>query len=118
MLIQAEQDQTDCICKLESNIDDCTGEALSYVMQRLLEAGAKDVYFTPIYMKKNRPAYQINVICAEEDITKLEEDVYKRQAFMYSTMRFIKNWSLRESCCTCITSKLRIRPMQTHPGLI
>ena len=76
MLIQAEQDQTDCICKLESNIDDCTGEALSYVMQRLLEAGAKDVYFTPIYMKKNRPAYQINVICAEEDITKLEEVMF------------------------------------------
>ena len=76
MLIQAEQDQTDCICKLESNIDDCTGEALSYVMQRLMEAGAKDVYFTPIYMKKNRPAYQINVICAEEDITKLEEVMF------------------------------------------
>ena len=76
MLIQAEQDQTDCICKLESNIDDCTGEALSFVMQRLLELGAKDVYFTPIYMKKNRPAYQINVICAEEDITKLEEIMF------------------------------------------
>ncbi len=45
-------------------------------MQRLLELGAKDVYFTPIYMKKNRPAYQINVICAEEDITKLEEIMF------------------------------------------
>ena len=76
MLIQAEQDHKDCIYKLESNIDDCTGEALSFVMQRLLELGAKDVYFTPIYMKKNRPAYQINVICAEEDITKLEEIMF------------------------------------------
>ena len=46
-------------------------------MDRLFEAGARDVYYTPIYMKKNRPAYQLNVICKEEDITKLEQVIFR-----------------------------------------
>lgn len=66
----------DFIYKLESNIDDCTGEALGYVMERLMEAGARDVHYTPVFMKKNRPAYQLNVICKEEDIEKLEEIIF------------------------------------------
>ena len=44
---------------LESNIDDCAGEVLGYTMDLLFEAGARDVWFTPIFMKKNRPAYQL-----------------------------------------------------------
>lgn len=69
--------ETDHICKLESNIDDCTGEMLGYVMERLLEAGARDVHYTPVYMKKNRPAYQLNVICAPEDVPTMETIIFE-----------------------------------------
>ncbi|MCB6201945.1 nickel pincer cofactor biosynthesis protein LarC [Extibacter muris] len=79
MLIEGAgaSNDTDCIWKLETNIDDCTGEALGYVMERLMEEGARDVNYMPVYMKKNRPAYQLNIICTEEDITKLEQIVFE-----------------------------------------
>lgn len=77
MIAEEMTEQRDVIYKLESNIDDCPGEVFGYVMDRLFEAGARDVYYTPIYMKKNRPAYQLNVICKEEDITKLEQIIFR-----------------------------------------
>lgn len=67
----------DVIYKLETNIDDCSGEALGYVMDRLLEAGARDVFYTPVYMKKNRPAYQLNVICREAQMSRLEHIIFR-----------------------------------------
>ena len=77
----AEEEETfkhpsDSIWMLETNIDDCSGEALSYTMEKLFEIGAKDVYYTPIYMKKNRPAYLLSVICQEEQIKKCEDIVF------------------------------------------
>jgi len=76
MIVEEMAQERDTIYKLESNIDDCPGEVFGYVMDRLLEAGARDVYYTPIYMKKNRPAYQLNVICKKEDISKLEQIIF------------------------------------------
>lgn len=66
----------DSIYKLETNIDDSTGEELGYVMERLLEAGARDVHYIPVYMKKNRPGWQLNVICAQADIPALEQIIF------------------------------------------
>lgn len=78
MLIEEKEKKnpTDMICKLESNIDDCSGEMLGFVMEQLFLAGAKDVYYTPVYMKKNRPACQLNVIAAKEDIAVLEDIIF------------------------------------------
>ena len=77
MLIEPEEKETDVVWHLESNIDDCTGEALGYVMDRLMEAGARDVYYAPVYMKKNRPAYELNVICKENAIERLEVIIFQ-----------------------------------------
>lgn len=81
MLLEFENKESwvekDEICKLETNIDDCSGETLGFLMERLMRAGAKDVHYTPVYMKKNRPAYQVNVICKKEDAEKLEEIIFR-----------------------------------------
>ncbi len=77
MIMEVPEERQDVIYKLESNIDDCPGEALGYVMDRLFDAGARDVYYTPAYMKKNRPAYQLNVICREQHIPRLEQIIFR-----------------------------------------
>ena len=61
---------------LETNIDDCTGEALGFVMDRLLKAGARDVFYTPIYMKKNRPAVLLRVICMADQVEQMEDLIF------------------------------------------
>lgn len=76
MLVEEADKASDTIYKLETNIDDCTGEVLGYVMDKLFEAGARDVNYIPVFMKKNRPAYQLNVICAKDDVAKLEEIIF------------------------------------------
>lgn len=56
MVLEELSQEKDVIYKLESNIDDCSGEAFGYLTERLFDAGARDVFYTPVYMKKNRPA--------------------------------------------------------------
>ena len=53
------------VALLSCNIDDSTGEELGWAMEKLLEEGAKDVFFIPIQMKKNRPAVMLNVLCGK-----------------------------------------------------
>lgn len=67
----------DVIWKLETNVDDCTGETLGYVMEQLFAAGARDVNYTPVFMKKNRPAYELHVICDAKDVPRMEEIIFR-----------------------------------------
>jgi uncharacterized protein (TIGR00299 family) protein len=72
-----QQNEEDSVCVLSANIDDMSGEMLGYAMERLLEAGALDVYYTPIQMKKNRPAYMLSVIGKAEDEDRLSGIILK-----------------------------------------
>lgn len=71
------QETKDTIIKMETNIDDCSGEVLGFVMERLMKAGARDVHYVPVFMKKNRPAWVLNVICKEEDIETLQNIIFE-----------------------------------------
>jgi pyridinium-3,5-bisthiocarboxylic acid mononucleotide nickel chelatase len=62
----AEVPDTDWVTVIESNIDNMSGELLGGLMERLLAAGALDVSYTPMQMKKNRPATMVTVICPPE----------------------------------------------------
>ena len=111
MLIQpagCPQAAQDTICKLETNIDDCTGEALGYVMERLLAAGARDVYYTPICMKKNRPAYLLSVLCLEEDVSAMEQIIFGE-----TTTIGIRRVRMERSILT-----RRLRTVQTSLGSV
>ena len=64
------------IIVINSNIDDSSGEDLGYVLEKLMDAGALDVSYAPIFMKKNRPAYRLEVICRAETREKLSEIIF------------------------------------------
>jgi pyridinium-3,5-bisthiocarboxylic acid mononucleotide nickel chelatase len=66
-----EGEMSDGVLVAETNIDDSTPELLGYVMELLLEAGALDVFFTPIQMKKNRPGVQLSFLCLPELLERL-----------------------------------------------
>ncbi|KAB8137581.1 LarC family nickel insertion protein [Gracilibacillus oryzae] len=59
--------------KIEVNIDDSPGEWLGYVMEKLFDAGANDVYYTPIYMKKNRPAVLLQLLCSKARLEEMKQ---------------------------------------------
>ena len=69
--------ETDTVTRLETNLDDCPPEWLGAVMQRLLDAGALDVWFTPVQMKKLRPAVMLSVLCEEEKVSVLTDLIFE-----------------------------------------
>ncbi|WP_320957850.1 nickel pincer cofactor biosynthesis protein LarC [Enterocloster asparagiformis] len=71
-ILETEESAGDQMWVMESNIDDCTGEMLGFAMEMILAAGAADVWATPIFMKKNRPAYMLSVLCREDKLEELE----------------------------------------------
>ena len=71
------QEENQKIVVMETNIDDCSGEILGYTEELLFENGALDVFYTPIFMKKSRPAYRLTVVCKEPDIQKLQNIIFK-----------------------------------------
>lgn len=66
----------DWIWKLECNIDDSTGEMLGAVLEDLMATGARDAHFLPVFMKKNRPAYELAIICDDAHREALERIVF------------------------------------------
>lgn len=92
-LIQGEENEgRDKVVKLETDIDDCSGEVLGYVMKKLFKAGAKDVHYAPVFMKKNRPAWELTVICGEDKAEELEQII-----FTETTTIGIREYPLRRS---------------------
>jgi len=68
-----EKPLSDEIAVLETNLDDTTGEVLGYVIDKLLNEGAKDVSIIPMFTKKNRPGQIIKVIAEQKDIQHLSK---------------------------------------------
>lgn len=73
LMQKSDSDGQDSIFVVEAQLDDMTGEALGYTMDRLFEAGAVDVFYTPIYMKKNRPGTLITLLVPDSSLRRCED---------------------------------------------
>jgi len=71
-----QRPKTEDLILLETNIDDLSPQILGFVMERAFELGALDCWFTPIQMKKNRPATMVSILCEEEKRETLSELLY------------------------------------------
>lgn len=72
-----DQEETGHQARLvECNIDDMNPETSEYITGRLFEAGAGDVWFTPVIMKKGRPAFTLSVICEEDQMAAIREIIF------------------------------------------
>jgi pyridinium-3,5-bisthiocarboxylic acid mononucleotide nickel chelatase len=89
MTSSAHDWQTDTIAVLEANLDDLNPEILGYFSEQALAAGALDVFFTPIQMKKNRPGSLLTVLCAEAD----------QDRFCEMLLRETSTFGVRRSLC-------------------
>ena len=93
-------EMADTVVVLETNVDDGSPESLGYLMDRLFDAGALDVVFLPVQMKKNRPGVQIQVIGRPDQRDPLMEIMIAESAtlgirFRYSQRRVLPR-SFRE----------------------
>ncbi|WP_417145963.1 nickel pincer cofactor biosynthesis protein LarC [Paratractidigestivibacter faecalis] len=71
-----DPDAPHTVVKLESDLDDCTGEALGRAIELLMAAGARDAHAVPVVMKKGRPGYQLEVVCDESNEAQLRDIIF------------------------------------------
>lgn len=80
---------------LESNLDDISPELLGYLMEKLFDAGAIDVNFTHIQMKKNRPGIKIEVIARPEDKDLLTTIIFQESTALGIRFNYIERTILK-----------------------
>lgn len=96
------------IVELACDLDDMTPEALGFAMERLFDAGALDVFTTPIGMKKNRPGVLLTCICRAD-----ARDALVRQIFLHTT-----TLGVRVSVCDRYTLTRRQFTVATPDGAV
>lgn len=95
--------ETDRVWVLETNLDDLPAEVIGYCYEQLLAAGALDVFTTPIFMKKNRPAVLLSVLAPEEAVSRLE-DILFRETTTFGIRRYpASRHKLQRRPCTVHT---------------
>lgn len=96
--------ETDTSLMIEANIDDMNPQNYSYLMEKLLQAGAADVYFTPIFMKKNRPGILLTVTGKEDNRQALLEIIFSESTTIGVRMYPVRRQKLNRVFITVTTT--------------
>ena len=68
--------ETETVVEIQANIDDLSAEILAASQEHLLQAGALDVFFTPVQMKKNRPGTLLTVLCDRDHLDQIQQLIF------------------------------------------
>ena len=101
-------DGGDTVLELQCNLDDMTPEAIGFAMERLLEAGALDVFTIPVGMKKNRPGIVLTALCKPEVRQKITEAIFRHTTTL----------GIREHTCRRHTLSRGFETLQTPHGSV
>jgi hypothetical protein len=69
--------ETETISHIQTNIDDLNPQVYTYLFERVINAGALDIYLTPVTMKKSRPGNLLNVLCEEARVSDIVEIILR-----------------------------------------
>lgn len=96
-----QEDKADEVIELVCNLDDITSEDIGFAVEILISNGALDVYTTPIFMKKNRPAYMLTCMCRKEE----------REKFVHLILKHTTTLGVREYVCNryCLDRAAEVR---------
>lgn len=92
------------LMELETNIDDSTGEVLGYVHELLMDLGCLDVWFTPIQMKKNRPAVMLSVLVGRDLVDEAAELILKETSTLGVRRRPVRRYEAEREIVQVDTS--------------
>jgi len=98
----------DAVTELKANIDDMTGEALGFALERLMEAGALDVSYAPVVMKKNRPGVVLTCLCRPVDADRLAAEI----------LRHTSTFGVRRTDCSRYALEVSAEAVDTPYGPI
>jgi uncharacterized protein (DUF111 family) len=104
------------VVEVQTNLDDATPEELGFAMERLLEAGALDVAFSPLQMKKNRPGVLVRVLARPEDGERLARLVLEHTSALGVRLQTIERLIARRSERTVLTPWGEVRVKVNHLG--
>lgn len=94
---------------LESNIDDASPQTLGFAMERAFEANALDCWFTPIQMKKDRPATLLSVLCEPSDVERIQQLLFRETTTLGIRQREVERVSLERTSETLSTEFGEVR---------
>ena len=106
--LETQNPKLETLWMLETNIDDLSPQVFGHVMERALELGALDCYFTPIQMKKNRPGVLLSVLC-----NAAEREAITQMLFAETTTLGIRSYAVERH-----SLERQVRSVETQYGVI
>ena len=106
---EQEVSDKDKVFQLDANVDDMTGEEIGFAIGRLFEAGAREVFTTAIYMKKNRPGSLISVICSNDKKNEIVKAFFKHTTTIGIRQKECRRYILERDIETVKTSAGEVR---------